>query len=400
MRKFKITHQSGEARCGEIRVNGKKLETPFLYPVLAFFCGGNWSSKFGGGIYRQIKENFLMKKEFKKYFQGVMTSIAQLNDFPVSREKLNEIYTSKTIHEWFNFDGILFVDSGGFKLLTNDGINGQDFKITSPEDVLCYQIKFGADILVSLDYPISPNLKESEVKKRIRKSIENAIFLLENKPRSTLAYIAVHGYSKENLKKYIEKILSGLEKENVSLKRIDGIAIGSLVPLKGNIFKILEIVKGCKEVLKEFSLDSLPLHVFGISSTLLPLLVMLGVDTFDSSTYLYSAVKGIYLTEDLKRINVKKIRRNICTCQICRNKKYFISMKNSGEKINSVNSSLIAMHNLIIFNKEVQKLQELIKNYDEEYMIRFIQKSYQHSPAIRKGILYLNEKNKFSEGCL
>jgi tRNA-guanine family transglycosylase len=397
MRKFKITHQNGEARCGEIRVNGKKLETPFLYPVLAFFCGGDWSSKFGGGVYRQIKEKFLMKKEFQKYFQGVMTSIAQLNDFPISKEKLDGIYTSKTIHKWFNFNGILFVDSGGFKLLTNDGINGQDFKITSPQDVLHYQIKFGADILVSLDYPISPNLKESEVKKRVRKSIENAIFLLENKPPSTLAYIAVHGYSKENLKKYIEKILSGLEKENISLKRIDGIAIGSLVPLRGNIFKILEIVRGCKEVLREFSLDSLPLHVFGISSTLLPLLIMLGVDTFDSSTYLYAAVNGIYLTKDLRRINVKKIRRNICTCQICRKKKYFRLMKNSSEKINSLNGSLIAMHNLITFNKEVQKLRELIKSYDEEHMIRFIQKSYQHSPIIRKGIIYLNEKNKFSK---
>jgi tRNA-guanine family transglycosylase len=394
MRKFKITHQSGEARCGEIRVNGKKLETPFLYPVLAFFCGGNWSSKFGGGIYRQIKENFLMKKEFQKYFQGVMTSIAQLNDFPVSREKLNGIYTSKTIHEWFNFDGILFVDSGGFKLLTNDGINGQDFKITSPEDVLHYQIKFGADILVSLDYPISPNLKESEVKKRIRKSIENAIFLLENKPRSTLAYIAVHGYSKENLKKYIEKILSGLEKENVSLKRIDGIAIGSLVPLKGNIFKILEIVKGCKEVLKEFSLDSLPLHVFGISSTLLPLLVMLGVDTFDSSTYLYSAIKGIYLRRGLQRMNIKQLRRKTCDCDICKNEGFFKLITKAEKNINSIEGSVIAMHNLIVFCDEVKKLKEVIKENHEEKIRDYIQSRFNHSPLLRKGIWLLNNNLK------
>ncbi|MFH8119739.1 MAG: tRNA-guanine transglycosylase [Candidatus Aenigmatarchaeota archaeon] len=396
MKKFKITHQNGEARSGEIRINGKKLETPFLYPVLAFFCGGNWSSKFGGGIYRQIKENFLMKKKFQKYFSGIMTSIAQLNDFPVTKKKLNE-YISKSIHDWFNFDGVLFVDSGGFKLLTNGGIKGQDFEIKSAEEVLYYQKKFGANILVSLDYPISPNLPKNEINKRIEFSISNAVYLLHNKPKNTLTYIAIHGYSKKSLKLFMSRLLYNLEKEALSLKKIDGIALGSLVPLKSNILKILEIVKGCKEVLYEFDMNSVPLHVFGISSTLMPLLVMMGVDTFDSSTYLYSGIKGVYLTKGLKRMNVTKIKRGMCNCQVCKKKDYFMLMKKSSQKIGSLEGSFIAMHNLITFTKEVQTLQEIIKNSDESYITKFIQNRYSHSPIIRKGVIYLIEKLRYNK---
>lgn len=386
MRKFKITHQTGEARCGEIRVNDKKLETPFFFPVLAFFCGGNWSSKFGGGVYRQIKENFLMKKKFQKYFSGIMTSIAQLNDFPVTKEKLEKIYTSKTIHDWFNFDGMLFVDSGGFKLLTNGGINGQDFKITSAEEVLYYQKKFGADILVSLDYPISPNLRKNVTEKRIKFSIKNAVYLLHNKPEDTLVYIAVHGYSKESLKFFMSKLLNDLEKETLSLKKIDGIALGSLVPLKSNVIKVLEIVRGCKEVLQEFDMDSVPLHVFGISSSLLPLLVMMGVDTFDSSTYLYSAINGVYLLEGLRRINVKELKRKKCYCDVCKNKSFFKLITQTKRSVNSLQGSAIAMHNLIIFNNEIAKLKEIIKENSEEKVKNYIQTKFNHSPLLRKCI--------------
>jgi len=391
---FSIKKTAGNARVGVLKVNGKKLETPFLFPVISFFCGGDWSSKFGGGIYRQIKEKFLMNKRFQKYFSGVMTSLAQLNDFPVTKEKLDKVYISKTIHDWFNFNGILFVDSGGFKLLTNGGINGRDFKINSAEEVLYYQKKFGADILVSLDYPISPNISESEIKKRIEFSIKNAVYLLQNKPKKTLAYIAVHGYSKESLKLFMKKLLYDLEKEALSLKKIDGIALGSLVPLKSNVLKILEIVKGCKEVLQEFNMDSKPLHVFGISSTLIPLLIMMDVDTFDSSTYLYSAITGVYITENLRRINVEKVKRGMCNCEICKNRDYLKVMKKSTQKINSLEGSLIAMHNLITFNKEVQKLREIVKNYNENYIVKFIQKRYSHSPLIRKGVNYLIKSYK------
>ncbi|MFH8039245.1 MAG: tRNA-guanine transglycosylase [Candidatus Aenigmatarchaeota archaeon] len=377
-------------RISKIKINGKILETPFLFPVLAFFCGGNEKSYLGGGIYRHIKEKFLTNEKFRRYFFGVMTSIAQLNDFNITKKKL-EKYTSKTIHEWFNFNGILFVDSGGYKLLTNGKIKGKDFEIRTAEEVLYYQLKFGADILVSLDYPISPNLPKNEIEKRIKFSINNAIFLLENKPKKTLTYIAVHGYSQKDLKLYMERLLNGLEKSNVSLKKIDGIALGSLVPIRRDSLKILEIVRACKEVLHEFSLDVLPLHIFGISGTLMPLLILMGADTFDSGTYLHLGIEGIYLKKGLKRVERKKISKNLCNCEICSNKNYFSLIKNS-ERIDSLVASLIAMHNLVVFNEELQLIKEIVKDYDENRLIKFIQNRYSHSKVIRKSITYLMKK--------
>jgi len=387
MKHFKITHQNNGQRIGELVINNKKLETPFFYPVVSFFCGGTWKTKFGGGIYRQIKEKFLMNEKFKECFSGIMTSIAQINDFNITKRKLEE-YTSKSIHEWFGFDGVLFVDSGGFKFLTNGGIKGVDFEIKNAEEVLYLQQKFGADILVSLDYPISPKLPKNETEKRIEFSINNAIFLLENKPKNALTYIAIHGYSKQDLMFFINKVLDGIEKNGYRLKNVDGIALGSLVPIKSDVIKIIDIIKTCKEVLNEYNMSILPIHVFGISSSLIPILITLGIDTFDSVSYIQSAINGKCFINGFKKVGINEIKTDMCNCPICSEKNNLELMKNC-KKVDSIVGSLISMHNLATFAKEIQILKNVIKNYDEDQYINFVKKRYKHSKTIIKGICYI-----------
>ena len=115
---------NGSARTGRIRIDGKEIKTPFYFPVMSFFCGGSWKSFFGGGPYRAIKEYYLKGAETSHLFDGVITSISQLYDFYISEERKNE-YFKKTISEWFDFNGVVFVDSGGYRLLSK---NGSTFK--------------------------------------------------------------------------------------------------------------------------------------------------------------------------------------------------------------------------------------------------------------------------------
>ena len=94
IKKFKIDTQKGAARIGSINVNGKSLETPFYFPVMSFFCGGNRPSDFGGGPYRMLKRDFLKGKYTKNLFQGVITSVSQFFDFGLKPKKI-EYYLRK-----------------------------------------------------------------------------------------------------------------------------------------------------------------------------------------------------------------------------------------------------------------------------------------------------------------
>lgn len=386
---FKIYEEDGSARIGELRINGKKLETPYLFPVLPFFCGGVQRSSFGGGIYRNIKEEFLTNSEFQEYFSGVMTSIAQINDFKVSKEKLEKLYLSKTVSKWFNFHGMLFVDSGGFKLLTNGKIKGRDFEIKKPEEILRYQKKFGADIITSLDHPISPDISSKEREKRIRFSIKNAVYLLANKPKNTLAYLAIHGYSRKELHYFLSQLMKGIESENIPLKSIDGIGIGSLVPLRSNFVKIVEIVNECKKLLSEFNLSSLPVHVFGISSSLLPILIFLGIDTFDSASYVYAALNGVYYKDGLRRQHIGSVDFKKCYCKVCRDKNFLKRLESVRKLSNRDNMAPLAIHNLIMQQKEIKRLKEAIKNGDTNLHI-YLQKTFGKMRCVGKIIKQIN----------
>ena len=382
---FDVLTITNNARIGRLKINGKKLETPYLFPAISFFCGGTWQSKFGGGIYRTLKEEFLTNPKFKEYFLGVMTSLAQVNDFPVSKEKFEKLYLRKPIPKWFNYDGVLFVDSGGFKLLTNGGIRGRDFEIKDYKQVLYYQKKFGADIIVPLDYPISPDLSTREKEKRIEFSIRNTLYLFSNKPKNTLAYLAIHGHSKEELKYFLEKILTGLEKGGVSFKKIDGIAIGSLVPLRSNYTKIVDIVIACREILEEFDLYRLPLHVFGISSTLLPILIYLGVDTFDSASYIFAAINGVYYTSGLRRKHINDVKYfGNCNCPVCEDKILLERLKKVKKSSTKDYTGPLAVHNLIKVQEEIKILKDLIKSQDEVSLNKYLSMRYGKLRGIKK----------------
>ncbi len=57
------------------------------------------------------------------------------------------------------YDGTLFLDSGGFKLLYKTGLDLEEFGIykdTEAEDILNLQLGFEGDIVASLDYPFLP----------------------------------------------------------------------------------------------------------------------------------------------------------------------------------------------------------------------------------------------------
>src|SRR5207249_4991137 len=84
------------------------------------------------------------------------------------------------LEEHARYKPVVLVDSGGYRLLTNNtlGVDGFDISAT-PEGILDLQLKFGGDVLASLDYPLLPDLSDSETEWRMEASTKNAIQALK-----------------------------------------------------------------------------------------------------------------------------------------------------------------------------------------------------------------------------
>ncbi|MBE1302425.1 MAG: tRNA-guanine transglycosylase [Alteromonadaceae bacterium] len=186
----------------------------------------------------------------------------------------------------------LLVDSGGFAALFNntkirkhkglgtliiDSENGRE--IITPEKVIRFQEKV-ADVAFTLDFPIPPNTNLKEAKRRQELTIANALWALENRKDKNMklfgciqAWDAVSG--KNNALAYKDK-------------GFDGIAIGGLVPRVKNKELVRAIVTSIRDTVPD-----LPIHIFGIGKPeTVKWLLELGANSFDSSSYVQSAVSG------------------------------------------------------------------------------------------------------------
>ena len=393
MGEFEIKQRTGNARTGVLKYNGVALKTPHLFPVVNFYGGGNKGSLFGGGIYRTIKEFMVnhpevVNDDYSDLFKGVMMSVSSLTDFSINREKL-DYYLSKKIKEWeifSNFDGALFVDSGGFKIMTKGGLEGRDFEIKdlNQEKVYEFQRKIGGDILVNLDHPILPDDSYNTRVEKAEKTIKNAKEFIElSEDFEGAKYLTVHGYNKSMIRRFID---SAIEEFDEPLNDVfDGIALGSLVPKSGDYDTLIKAVRGCQEVMEDEGLEELSLHVLGISSKAIPLLVLLGADTFDSATYIQSAINGKYLTSLTNSIKLDEARKNNfenCDCRVCNDEQLREQMKGNTEYKKDV-YGVVAIHNMAVQKREIDNLREKIKE-GQDALKTYIEDTLGSSGDIKK----------------
>ncbi len=186
----------------------------------------------------------------------------------------------------------LLVDSGGFAALFHNTkiqkkkglgtliIENEDSSETlTPENVLRFQETI-ADIAFTLDFPVPPNTPLKEARRRQFLTITNAIWAIENRKNNDMKLFGcIQAWDEESAKH------NALAYKN---KGFDGIAIGGLVPRIRN----KELVKNIVEVVRSIIPD-LPIHIFGIGKPeTVEWLLELGANSFDSSSYVQSAVSG------------------------------------------------------------------------------------------------------------
>lgn len=353
---FRVTRTSSQGgRLGEIHFGAHGVvETPALFPALYVMTG---PPGFGrqGAHYKYIKRQ--MVREWR--FHHFLSEILHFSDYMGTRTALDK-WLEKPFHEWAEelmlgqgeqgadfegrhtpvapYDVCFFLDSGGFRLLGNSDFSIAKFGFkTSPHDILELQTRMGGDIIASLDYPLAPVEYERDTLISLQnRSLENALFVLqtvaaraEDQPKP-LVYLAVHGVDYDSVHDYLERLLTRLDAMELGDVAF-GFAIGSLVPRRSNRALVVTIVKAVKDAIREHRngfYEDRPVHCFGVAGDLLPTLAFLGVDTFDSNSFVQSGKNlryamppkgGIGKTRESRTIHEISERQLAgCGCRACK----------------------------------------------------------------------------------
>ncbi|MFC7196120.1 tRNA-guanine transglycosylase [Halosimplex aquaticum] len=197
-------------------------------------------------------------------------------------------------------DTIVFADSGGFDF-TAEEID------TTPAETLDTQTQLGADIYGTVDVPLSRENRAAENQRRIDQSVEYALEASDRHTGDALLFASVHGYDPETIRNSIQH----LEKNG----DFDGYALGSMVPIRTDYKKVTKPVLSARQATDKH------LHVYGLGGIVYqPLLLYLGVDSFDSSAFIRSAGNRNYLIpgfggEPLR--NIESLDRLPCPCPVC-----------------------------------------------------------------------------------
>jgi len=266
--------QGTGARLGKLEVNGKQVETPIL---------------FHGTILNGKPEPwiFFKKKHIDLNIRGLM-----INAYEILKNKnFKRKVLDKGIHNYLKFDGIIFMDSGGYLIQKN-----QNFEIKIDDVIEIYK-QLSPELIVSLDYPLSPTLNLQKQNENLEKTLKNYEIMSKVFPN---IMPVIHGYTKKQIRHSCD-VISSYEPSLIG--------IGSLVPL-------MRSTKGTKKIVeangfyqnqryssKHFVIDAIKyvreyfpksfLHVFGIgSASTMHLMFSLGVDSIDSMGWRLKAAYG------------------------------------------------------------------------------------------------------------
>ena len=400
---YKTTTQRKAGRIGELRLQRdgialQPLPTPILYPVLSFMTS---TSTNGGGIWKYLL------KDVMKHDVPILSQVLHFLDFNLTGKHIG-YWREKSMRERYRdtngpYDAPMFLDSGGFKLLYNAGLSLSEFGIrkeTEADDILAFQLDCGGDIIASLDYPLPPGLVRSEAKERMERSLENAFRVVERlaeMKNPPYLYVCCHGQSREDMQNYVKRVF-----DQLTGRLPFGLAIGSLVPLRGdNDSEVLSRICGVLDAIPESVRDQTPIHAFGVSGNLTPILAYLGVDSFDSTSYIQAARSLAYSHPVTgKKLKILELDTMECTCRICREtcleemQQAFMEAKSyrptSTGQYKSYYYAKIALHN---FEMETKTLDDMVQAIKADDSLEALVDHASKARGIREAVNWLIKNN-------
>ncbi len=205
-----------------------------------------------------------------------------INAFDFTRPKyFAEISNGWNLRKDLKFKtGPVVIDSGAYYFRKHEEVS------VRPEEILALQAKSQADVAVVLDHPFPPDAKDKA--RRITTTLNNTrrMFAAHSQGELTIEIMpVVHGHSGQALRGCLRR-LDRIAREH-EVRHIDKVGIGSVAPLaqKGMVRLAGEIILEVRRKLPDTHL-----HCFSMGSALLMLLAFYcGADSVDSQSWILSA---------------------------------------------------------------------------------------------------------------
>jgi 7-cyano-7-deazaguanine tRNA-ribosyltransferase len=340
-------------RIAKLRTLHGVIETPYLFPVV-------------NPLKQQPPINTLEKIGFNAFIT---------NAYLFYRRNKGIV---KNIHEELKWNKPIMTDSGGYQILVYGEVEIDNKTIVS------YEKSIGVDIGVILDIPTGTKMSWSEARKAVFETFHRAVealpLIMDSKQ---LWVLPIQGSPYKDLLTY-----SSIKAWKLPY-HIHALGSPTVLLEKYDYERIVELVAIAKMHLPPHK----PLHVFGVGHPMIiPFLVALGADLFDSASYILYARDNRYMTETgTKRL--EELQYLPCNCPVC--SKY--TVKEILEMRGKERIELLATHNLYMLRKELENTKQAIK---EGRLWEYLEYKSKAHPSLRRAfqklIKYLNYLKKYN----
>jgi len=371
---IKTKNNKSNARTGIFKVRNKSIETPFFMPVATKAVG-----KFiGTSDYNRINLEVLISNSLVLYLNP----------------GLEHFRNSGSIHNFMNFSGIIFTDSGGFQMIRNsffikrskravhfkDPATGQTHVMT-PEKVMDTELTINSDVAMILDDLAPANASYEEAKTSMENThrwAKQAINYHELKdPKHNQKVFGIsQGCFFEDLRKESAKYINSLNFDGVA---IGGVAVGETRD---------EMFMAVKAAVSEIDEDKIK-YVMGVGHPLdIINLVDLGCDCFDSIYPTQNARHGtlfsfkgkIDILKGTNKFSLEPVDKT-CDCELCKNHtrsyiNYLLKNKDPEGK------RLASIHNIRFMQRFIQKIRDSINNDSWDKFKKEMRKSFKSNSNI------------------
>ncbi len=301
---FEILNTDGEARHASMKVDDKQVETPMFMPVAT-----------------KATVKTLTSEELDELgVQGLISNMYHL----LLKPGIEVIENAGGLHQFMNWNGLLFTDSGGFQMIRSDfeskvtpegvifssDLDGKTYEIT-PEKCIGMQKRIGSDIAMCLDYCPPYPADRGELEKSVMRTKEWAE---RCKEQGDHIFGISQGGTISELRKKSCKDIVDLE--------FEGNAIGGL-----SIGEPTELMYGNTEISTNIFPKNKPRYFMGLGSPVDILeCIDRGVDIFDSAYPTRNARHRTIFTSNGKiRIDKSEFKDDHspidpdCECPTCKN---------------------------------------------------------------------------------
>ncbi len=254
------------------------------------------------------------------------------------------VAAERGVHEVLGFDGVVMTDSGAYQILEYGRID------VDQETIIKFQQAIGSDIAVILDVPtgdVDRAKAEESVTITLRRARE-AIGLIRD-DRERVWVLPVQGG------RYYDLVeISASEASKLS-DYYSMFGVGSpTVFLERYMYDV--VVEAVYRARKHLP-PGRPVHLFGAGHPLIiPFVVALGVDTFDSASYILYARDGRYITE-WGVYRLEDLDYFPCSCPVC--SRYTPQDLREMGKVEA--TRLLALHNLYVISRTIRRVKQAIR---------------------------------------